>query len=84
MYHEVVHRTFGLNILTNLSLQIEFPVRDLFGVPVGGPRPVIHFQYVKGSEIERRRMTLLRTRAKVAAGETERPWVAVSLWASAS
>ena len=44
--------------------RLEFPVTSLFGVtiPSASGRPIIHFQYVKGSEIERRRESILRTR----------------------
>ncbi|CAB9504369.1 Inherit from bactNOG: repeat protein [Seminavis robusta] len=56
--------------------RLEFPVNTLFGVPLGGgARPVIHFQYVKGSEVERRRQTLLRSRPIPETGEQPRPWV---------
>jgi len=43
-------------------LRLEMPATTLFGIPTGSGRPVIHFQYVKGSEVERRRKTILRTR----------------------
>jgi len=43
--------------------RFEAPVVSLFGVKVpGAGRPIIHFQYLKGSEVERRRASILRTR----------------------
>ena len=53
--------------------RFEAPVVSLFGVTVSGAgRPIIHFQYAKGSEIERRRKSILRTRVSGGA------WVPVS------
>lgn len=52
-------------------LRVEFPVTTLFGVPlrnVGVGRPIVHFQYVKGSEVERRRATLLRKKQRGSSG----------------
>jgi hypothetical protein len=41
--------------------RLEFPVTSLFGVSTGSGRPFVHFQLIKGSEVERRRQTVLRT-----------------------
>ena len=44
-------------------LRFNFPVISLFGVTIpGAGRPTIHLQYVKGSEIEQRRESILRIR----------------------
>ena len=54
-------------------LRLEAPVISLFGVTIpGAGRPIIHFQYAKGREIQRRRESILRTR--VSGGS----WVPVS------
>lgn len=45
-----------------IVLRLEFPVTSLFGVTVGGPR--VHFQVIRGSEVERRRQTILRKRSR--------------------
>lgn len=54
-------------------LRIEAPVLSLFGVTIpGAGRPIIHFQYAKGSEIQRRRESILRERTNGG------PWIPVS------
>ena len=60
-------------------LRLEKPATSLFGVEFGGTsRPVIHFQYLKGREVERRRKTILRTRRRLSGGDWS-PWAAVSI-----
>jgi len=56
--------------------RLEFPVASLFGVPINGVRPIIHFQVVKGSEVQRRRETILRKRRRNTQSDTWGPWVA--------
>jgi hypothetical protein len=51
--------------------RVEFPVMSIFGVTFPGiGRPIVHFQFIKGSEVERRRQTILRRRAS-----TGSPWI---------
>ena len=59
----------------SLVLRLEAPVASLFGLKVSGSQPTIHFQYVKGSEINRRRESNLRTSAT-----DEENWVPVSCY----
>lgn len=57
--------------------RLEFPILSFFGVTLPGlGRPIIHFQHLKGSEVERRRETILRRRVRV--GGTWGPWILVS------
>lgn len=44
--------------------RLEFPVMSLFGVTLPSLRPVVHFQVIKGSEVERRRQTILRMKPR--------------------
>jgi hypothetical protein len=62
-----------------IVFRLEFPVASLFGITAAGTKPdvkpVVHFQYVKGSEIERRRQTILRTRTRVSLNAPFANWV---------
>jgi hypothetical protein len=59
--------------------RLEFPATSLFGIPLGGSGsgPKIHFQMVKGSEVERRRSTLLRRRRRDSVSSDWRQWIPV-------
>lgn len=58
--------------------RLEFPVASLFGVTLAGG-PKVHFQLVKGSEVQRRRATLLRKRRRSISTEDWGPWIQVRI-----
>lgn len=45
-------------------IRVQTPTMSFFGMTFGGPSIAIHFQYVKGVEVQRRRQTMLRMRTK--------------------
>lgn len=57
-------------------LRLEMPPISLFGIGAG--RIGIHFQHVKGSEIQRRRTTLLRKRTRSSTDDDWGLWITVS------
>ena len=50
---------------TSVFLRIELPSLKLFGLSVGGPQSLVHFQWFVGSELERRRWSILRPKPNV-------------------
>ena len=49
-------------------LRLQTPSISFFGATFGQGSPIIHLQYLKGSEVERRRQTMLRSRNKIFRG----------------
>jgi hypothetical protein len=56
--------------------RLEFPVASLFGVTLASG-PKVHFQFVKGSEVQRRRSTILQKRKRATTDTNWGPWIAV-------